>query len=75
MPCFDDRDAIRVEYRDGHDPAMQREAQRLKKKVDELTNLLCLTGRARKNRTNIPKAVLDWWDDHCKYDNARGEPW
>jgi hypothetical protein len=62
-------------YKEGHDPHYQRLSEQLKKSNDELTNLLCQTGRARKNKTNIPAAVLKWWDYHCKLDKSRGEPW
>lgn len=75
MPCFDPRDHERVVYQKGVDPEYQREAERLQKKVDVLTDLLCKAGRARVNKTAIPVAVLKWWDDHCEWDRKRGEPW
>lgn len=40
-----------------------------------LARLLCAAGRARKNKTDIPPDVLEWWEEHCKADEARGEPW
>lgn len=75
MPCHDGRDDVRLVYREGHDPHYQEEAQRLSDRCATLTNLLCQIGRARYNKTNIPKDVLDWWAEHCKNDNSHGEPW
>lgn len=75
MPCYDSRDDIRTVYEKGHDPAAQRRADELKRRLDEVTDLLCKAGRARYNGTKIPAAVLKWWDDHCKIDKSRGEPW
>jgi hypothetical protein len=77
MPCRDARDDeySRVVYEKGHDPYYKAEADYLKKRCDDLTNLLCLAGRARYNKTNIPKEVIAWWDNHCKLDKSRGEPW
>lgn len=82
MPCRDMDDDIRYVYKEGHDPLYKKRfegAQVLlnerKKRLDELTDLLCKAGRARYNKTKIPKEVLQWWDEHCKIDRARGEPW
>lgn len=75
MPCRDPRDDVRVVYEKGVDPHFKYEAERLSKRCAELTNLLCSAGRARYNKTDIPVAVLKWWDEHCKIDRARGEPW
>jgi hypothetical protein len=47
----------------------------LRNECNKLTNLLCMTGRARHNKTNIPQEVIDWWKNHCKQDEERGEPW
>lgn len=75
MPCIDERDSLRIIYEKGHDPHYQQEAGRLSKRCQELTDLLCQVGRARYNKANIPGKVLQWWDDHCKLDKAKGEPW
>lgn len=75
MPCYDDRDKCRVVYEKGHDPKFREEAERLSHRCQELTNLLCQVGRARYKKTNVPAAVLEWWDTHCKLDKRRGEPW
>jgi hypothetical protein len=76
MPCSDSRDnEPRIVYRNGPDPEYERENARLLAKVDVLTDLLCKTGRARRNKTDIPPEVLNWWDEHCKLDKSRGEPW
>jgi hypothetical protein len=74
MPCSDGRD-VRVIYTKGADPYYQEECKRLKKRNDELADLLCQAGRARYRKTNIPEAVLKWWDSHCQWDKSRGEPW
>lgn len=75
MPCNDDRDSVRTVYKDGFDPYFQEEAKRLSARCHELTTLLCSAGRARYNKTEIPIAVLKWWDEHCQIDKNRGEPW
>ena len=75
MPCYDPRDNTRVVYEKGHDPHFAEEAKRLSIRCKELTNLLCQAGRARHNNTNIPYEVIAWWDNHCKLDKSRGEPW
>lgn len=75
MPCHDDRDNCRTVYEKGHDPYYEEEARRLSSRCKELTELLCSAGKARYNKTNIPKAVLVWWDSHCKLDKSHGEPW
>lgn len=75
MPCRDDRDSPLVVYREGHDPCYHQKSQALQARLDELTDLLCQAGRARHNKTEIPRAVLAWWDEHCKLDAARGEFW
>lgn len=75
MPCRDPRDDERIVYTKGVDPEFQRKAERLQKKVNELTDLLCQTGRARLHKKEIPVSVLKWWDDHCEMDRKRGEPW
>jgi hypothetical protein len=75
MPCYDPRDDTRVVYEKGHDPQYREEAKRLSQRCQELTNLLCMAGRARHNKTEIPPEVLNWWEDHCKRDRKKGEPW
>lgn len=75
MPCSDGRDDVRIEYVRGVDPHYKAEADRLSKRCKTLTDLLCKAGRARYRKTEIPKEVLQWWDEHCKIDRARGEPW
>jgi len=77
MPCSDsrDRENERIIYRDGRDPADQEQISVLRSRLDLLTDLLCKAGRARRNKTEIPAEVLQWWDDHCKRDAQRGEPW
>lgn len=76
MPCFDGRSGDgRVVYEKGFDPDSKRIIQNQKKRLDSLTDLLCKAGRARSNKTDIPLEVLQWWDDHCKLDKKRGEPW
>lgn len=74
MPCRDDCGPAPI-YERGHDPHFMREAKRLQKKCDELTDMLCSVGRARYRKTNIPPKVLNWWQNHCKWDAERGEPW
>ena len=68
MPCNDGRDLV-------HDTHFMREAERLAARCSRLTKLLCAAGRARYNKTNIPKEVLDWWDEHADIDKSHGEPW
>lgn len=75
MPCRDPRDDVRVVYEKGVDPFYEEEAKRLALRCNMLTNLLCQAGRARHNKTDIPVEVLKWWDNHCKMDRLRGEPW
>ncbi len=75
MPCSDSRDNVTIRYEKGVDPAYQHEAQRLSKRCQELTQLLCKAGRAKYGRTDIPPEVLNWWQEHCKLDRAHGEPW
>lgn len=76
MPCRDDRDECHTYiYRDGYDPQAKKDIQELKAKLNRVTHLLCLTGRARYNKTNIPHEVITWWDGHCKLDKSRGQPW
>ena len=53
----------------------ETEMLKLRNTVNILTDLLCKTGRARYNKTHIPPEVLNWWVDHCKWDEERGEPW
>lgn len=53
----------------------EAEIVKLMTAVNTLTDLLCKAGRARHNKTNIPPEVLNWWADHCKWDEQRGEPW
>lgn len=44
-------------------------------KLNNLTNLLCLVGRAIFSKQEIPLEVALWWGKHCELDKARGEPW
>ena len=82
MPCIDGRDdEPRVVHKLGHDPHYQQmynhekdNNAKLQARVDELANLLCQTGRARRNKTDIPGPVLEWWRAHCELDRTRGEP-
>jgi len=78
MPCRDERDneprTVYV-YKDGHDPWYKELCDRQQARLDMLADLLCKVGRARKNKTNIPPKVIKWWEDHCKHDASRGEPW
>jgi hypothetical protein len=69
-------------YAKGHDPhyktmynEARQEALRISKRAAALTDLLCKAGRARHNKTDIPPEVLKWWEEHCKLDRLRGEPW
>ena len=77
MPCYDGEDRVRTKivYEDGVDPHHKREADRLSLRCKALTTLLCAVGRARYNKTDIPAAVLEWWDEHCEIDRQHGEPW
>lgn len=78
MPCYDPRDDIRerrVVVDVDENKELIAENNALRARLDNLTDLLCKTGRARYNKTNIPKEVLDWWDEHCEIDRQRGEPW
>lgn len=53
----------------------ENESQRLSTRCANLTVLLCAAGRARYNKTDIPVAVLQWWEEHCEIDRLHGEPW
>ena len=77
MPCYDSRDNVRTEivYKDGVDPRYKIEAERLSARCKEMTALFCAAGRARYTKTEIPKEVLEWWDEHCELDRSHGEPW
>jgi hypothetical protein len=77
MPCFDPQDQPRVVERvvNGVSVQWKVEAERLSARCDALTKLLCKAGRARKNKTDIPVDVLNWWDEHCEIDRKHGEPW
>lgn len=82
MPCYDPRDHEKIVYEKGHDPhfaqrarQLESEVKRLQQRNDTVVDLLCKAGRARYRKTLIPKEVLAWWDEHCKIDRARGEPW
>jgi hypothetical protein len=59
MPCYDSRD----------DPSY------LQENIDYLTDLLCKAGRAFATKTEPPPDVLNWWEEHRKEDEARGEKW
>lgn len=59
MPCYDPRD----------DPI------NLSRDIDQLTDLLCKAGRAYVNNLPMPQEVLEWWREHRKDDEARGEKW
>lgn len=75
MPCYDDRNDVRVVYASGVDPKYREEAERLAGRCKQLTQLLCAAGRARYRKEEIPPDVLTWWDEHCKLDRLHGEPW
>lgn len=76
MPCSDGGGpASRDERLVQHEGEYKYETVVLQAKLDKLTDLLCQAGRARHNKTEIPRAVLDWWYKHCRRDAARGEFW
>lgn len=84
MPCSNQGTYPHVQtiYSEGPDPSDKIVIKRLrvelaeaKTRNDFLADLLCKTGRARANKTDIPADVLSWWDEHCKFDRQRGEPW
>ena len=61
MPCYDPRDA---------DDAAENA-----KRVDQLTDLLCMAGRAHMTGEPVPLEVLRWWKEHQTRDDGRGCPW
>jgi hypothetical protein len=76
MPCHDSRDREpRIVYKEGVDPMYKKRVEVLETRCDALTDLLCKAGKSRHNKTDVPKEVLSWWESHCKWDRARGEPW
>ena len=83
MPCYDSRDhQPQIVYKEGMDPAYKEEVEWLRgrckelfDRTNELATLLCNAGRACKNGTDIPEPVLQWWVQHCKLDESRGEKW
>lgn len=50
MPCRNPEDDVRVLYENGVDPQYKLEAERLSARCQELTQLLCEAGRARKGQ-------------------------
>lgn len=77
MPCYDPRndrnwnDQLQTIVPGHHDAAIAR----LENRCDTLTKLLCAAGRAHANATEPPPAVLAWWKEHRKHDEATGNPW
>ena len=62
MPCYD--------------PQAHEDCRQCRKEVNRLTDLLCQAGRAFVNAGAVPPPeVLDWWDQHRKWDEERSEPW
>ena len=61
MPCYDPRS----HEQDSHSRA----------ELDRVTDLLCKAGRACYSGEPIPYDVLEWWKEHAKLDERRGEPW
>jgi len=53
----------------------EAEVAELKKRNDELANLLCKAGRASLNKLEVPEDVQRWWKTHSTFDERRGEPW
>lgn len=50
-------------------------ANRYRKELDKLTDLLCKAGKCYERGTPAPKELRDWWQKHKKEDAKRGEPW
>lgn len=74
MPC-NSPEPTRDELYEDFINNLPKEIKRLKKECDYLTDLLCMAGRAYTNKTAIPNDVLKWWEDHKKWDDARGSKW
>ena len=78
MPCSDGRDNVSDEqthfWRNLSEKQCE-EVKRLEKRCNELTNLLCATGRALISKKPFSEDVLKYMSEHAAADALKGEPW
>ena len=70
MPCYDPRDHISQDVRNE-----SNRADELSTRCNELTNLLCMAGRAQFRGEPIPQEVMKYWIEHMRMDEANGRSW